>query len=169
MYGRTCNNFILPLKIFQYLELRFNRWTRCLASLVFVIEMVSTTRPCSKRHFLQSFYKTNKTSTFLFLLQILYMAVVLYAPALALNQGQKIASITTIKASSMTVLPLLFDWQKILIIPYTKILQYSACVNASHTSMFNKIIRFCLLKSMPGYCAVVIVIILFRKFQMESF
>lgn len=55
--GRTYNNFSLRLNIFQYLELRFNRWTRCLASLVFVIEMVSTTRPCSKRHFLQSFYK----------------------------------------------------------------------------------------------------------------
>ncbi|OWF39948.1 sodium-coupled monocarboxylate transporter 1-like [Mizuhopecten yessoensis] len=41
---------------YQYLELRFNSWTRYLAALIFAIEMV------------------------------LYMAVVLYAPALALNQ-----------------------------------------------------------------------------------
>lgn len=61
-YPATCFVF-LPFfhglgltSAYQYLELRFNRWTRCLASFVFVIEM------------------------------ILYMAVVLYAPALALNQ-----------------------------------------------------------------------------------
>ncbi|XP_061189213.1 uncharacterized protein LOC133197269 [Saccostrea echinata] len=61
-YPATCFIF-LPFfhnlgltSAYQYLELRFNRWTRCLASFVFVLEM------------------------------ILYMAVVLYAPALALNQ-----------------------------------------------------------------------------------
>ncbi|KAK7488093.1 hypothetical protein BaRGS_00020684 [Batillaria attramentaria] len=41
---------------YQYLELRFNRATRCMASLLFVLEM------------------------------LFYMAVVLYAPALALNE-----------------------------------------------------------------------------------
>ncbi|KAL3871317.1 hypothetical protein ACJMK2_039324 [Sinanodonta woodiana] len=61
-YPVTCQIF-LPFfhnlgltSAYQYLEFRFNRTTRVLASLIFAIEM------------------------------ILYMAVVLYAPALALNQ-----------------------------------------------------------------------------------
>lgn len=76
----------------KYLELRFSRATRLLAMVIFFFNAVRSQwfNPCSA---LTSAYKTTLVSaeTFLWLSnslpQLLYTGLVIYAPALALNQG----------------------------------------------------------------------------------
>lgn len=70
---------------FQYLEIRFSRAVRILISSIFVFDVVSPHLNCSRRFHNLFWKKIVRIRIDGF--QILYQSIVVYVPALALNQG----------------------------------------------------------------------------------
>lgn len=76
---------------YEYLELRFNRWVRLGASSVFTLQVVCKTER------LNSFTVSDSNSSF----QLLYMAVVLYAPALALSSVTNLPMVASVLTTGL--------------------------------------------------------------------